>query len=1224
MPRTTDDYVEYIEDRLGFDPEVIRQNIQDGFWNYEYYEMIRALGDFAEEEGAEVIDPEALAAIEALRIQLGGGLADRRKYVVEAENDLVFVPSSPCCFVKCLAYCETKLGGARSYEDFQELLKQNGHLRPSGEVSLQVVAKILRYTFSENLFLSPVGLVTWRKKERRWQLRQGSPEFARYRIGFVNFKEANIEDEMPNRGHYVVFKTKHHPSLDMIPIEIRTQQAVSLDNQRSYTDFSPKQRLHNVVIWDLEAYRCTEPPIQGKFEEYAIGAMVLNLEDLKPNETIVDRINACKSSYQMFEGEHSFTMFLTWMTTLDISPLQCFAHNSGMFDTLLLRQQSNPLIEFVDKIENNCKRVISQKICYLKKNIVFKDTCAFLSFSLKMLCKPFMFDTFYKKSSIDHGTITKENYAEMEPVWAPYLELDVLSLAEIALKFELNLWKAFGESITCNLTVSSIANSFMKKACYLKEVYVIDDLMAQSMIQLSCYGGRIFHTITRPNQETIRSAVMNLYQRQYPDMLERGVFNITKSKTVMPEEVSKKRQVPRLVYYDTLPVKPVVGADRTINYRPVLMSVKQYMKERMFQTISFDANQLYPAAMTEGSFPIGRAMSHPDFTVLRQELIEGTFAGRAICDVTMVAPPVAMPIVPIKTDKFGNYFPVGQFRQVMNDVDIQEAIRFGYTLLEIHSTIYWSRHCKLFADVMPYMFNERNRARKEKNAALAQTMKTMGCSMYGVNLKRPIETEYGYKAAPKALKKAKRLPNGQMEYEYHTIPKLTCAPQIGSYVLAYSRVIMNRLLEKLHAHVIPNIVYYGDTDSVYISEALLPIVGFSTALGGFKNDYGDGTCIVDFRFLGSKRYSLQFNEEFRSQANVDRWTRCAEQPDSMTQDDQDFMALYSNKLAYFTGLQERGAPYTNKERRFIDPDVFKHKMCGIRFLNQRKRNVSDNLPLGQVMVDQLPNDQEFFDQLDDYLAGTRNTIQWFQDVWRRTDRGVFIYNRQLKQLSKAEPRRHFKKDGTSTPLLTRLTQQSEDRHHLKRCDLITDLPILQTRDYGMTAFKYAPERLGLRFPPNKLEFAGPDPKALVSADPRLATRFVMSGVKPTKKLELVDCSEVKMIFKRFFKDDDGRVYEYYDVTDMTFAGPRHKETPETLDRDQLLEHYAYVLLSNMPFLSNQLKKDDDGSKRFLDMILTSIKNPSALFKATAEHRAALRDPAPSKMRPKKKKKAAAT
>jgi len=1216
MPRTTDDYIEYIEDQLGFNPETIRANIRAGFWNYEYYEMIRTIGEFAEEEGVEVIDPEALAALEALRIQLGSGLSDRRKYILEAENEFVYVPSSPCCFVKCLTYCETKLGGTRSYEDFMQLLRTNKHIKHTGEVSLQVVAKVLRYCFSEILVLSPVGLVTWRKAERRWQLRQGNPELTRYRIGFVNFKEANITDDMPNRGHYVVFKTRSHPSIENIPIEVRIQQVISLDNQRSYTDFSPKQRLRNVVIWDLEAYRCDEPPTQGKFIEYAIGAMILNLEDLKPDETVINRIDACRASYKMFKGEYCFALFLTWLSQLEIAPLQCFAHNSGMFDTLLLRQQNNPLIKFIDKIENNCKRIILQRIRYLKKNIVFKDTCAFLSLSLKMLCKPFMFDTHYKKASIDHSIITKVNYDEMEPVWAPYLELDVLSLAEITLKFELNLWHVFGESVTCNLTVSSIANSFMKKACYLKEVYIIDDMMAQSMIQLSCYGGRIFHTITRPIEAAIKTAVIKLYKTHYPEMLERGVFNITTSQVVMPEDMAQEHGMTWLEYYETLPVEPIPKTNGSIKYRPVLMPVKQFIEERINNVISFDANQLYPAAMAEGSFPIGRATMHQNFSVLKQELIEGSFTGRAICDVTLISPPIAMPIVPVKTEKFGNYFPVGQFRQVMNDVDIQEAIRFGYTLQEIHSVIHWARHCKLFDDIMPYMFNERNRARKEKNAALAQTMKTMACSMYGVNLKRPIETEYGYKAISKTLKKAKKLPNGQMEFEYHMTPKLTCAPQIGSFVLAYSRVIMNRLLEKLHAHEIPNIVYYGDTDSVYISEALLPIVGFTTDLGGFKNDYGDGKCIVDFRFLGSKRYSLRFNEEFRTPEAIKRWTRCVEQPDTETQEDKAFMAVYSDKLAYLTGLQERGAPYTNKERRFMDPDIYKHKMCGIRFLNQRKRNVTDNLPLGQVMVDQLPNDQDFFAQLDEYLAGTRDTIQWFQDVWRRTDRGVFIFNRQLKQLRKAEPRRFFYEDGTSTPLFSNETQKATGRCHLEKRELI-EVPVQPIRNYAATAFKYAPERMGLRFPPNKLEFAGPDPKALVSSDPRLATSFVVSGIKPTKKLELVDCSEVKMVFKRYFKGEDNKTYEYYDVTDMTFAGPKHKETPEVLDRDQLLEQYAYVLLSNMPFLSNQLKKDDEGSKRFLDMILTSIKNPSALFKV-AEPKTVTHKLAPSKLKPKKK------
>jgi len=1138
MPRTTEDYVAFIEDQLGFDPEYVMENIRQGFWSYEYYEFLRNLADMTEDV-QDAVDPEVLQELERLRIQLGGGLADRRKYIEEAETELVYVPSSPCCLVKCLEYCEKTLGGLRTFADFHNLLKEHKHINERGEVSLQVLAKVIRYTFCEELLMSPVGIVTWKSKQRRWQLRQGISELVKLRIAYVKFTDAGIIDDMPNRGHYVVFKSRNYIEPAMIPISVKTSTAISLTNQSSYQDFTPRQRSTKIVVWDLEAYRKPDDPDKGKFIEYAIGAMILDLAPLTEDENVVDRITSCSETYKVFHGQSCFMQFMTWLANIQMPGVQCWAHNSGMFDTLLLRQTALPMIQFTEKIENNCKRIISQRVKFLGQTFTFKDSCAFLAFSLRALCKPFFFNNHFVKSKMEHSTITLENYEARMPEWEPYLKLDVQSLAEILYKFEMNLWGIFGESITCALTISSVANSIMRKTCYLKEVYKIDDMLAQATIQLASYGGRIFHTVTRPNRDRQFDAVMTLYEQYYPEILN-GWHKL--------------------------------GQDP--DGRPCYQTVRSFIRENFDKVICLDANQLYPAAMTEGSFPIGRAMMHPDLPTLQAELIEGTFTGRAICDVTMEAPPCFLPITPVKTEKYGNYFPVGVFRQCMTDVDIQESIRFGYTLVEIHLAIYWPRHSRLFADIMPFLFNKRNEARAAKNAAMVQTLKLAANSMFGVNLKRPIETEYGYKLKPKAIKRTKRLNNGQMEYEYRTTPKLVCAPQIGAYVLAYSRVIMNRLVEKLHANWIPDIILYGDTDSVYISMALLPIAGFSTALGGFKNDYDEGKHIVNYRFLGAKRYSLRFNDPPRS-------------PEQMDQ---------------IEAIKSRIGPMTRKEVKLVQPDVFKHKMCGVRFLNERKRNVTDTLPLGGHSVEQLPSDREFFEQLDEYLQGSRHTIRWFQDVWRRTDRGVFIFDRQLKELSKAAPRRNFLANGSSTPLLSERSKRSkQSKRQIGRDALLVfemrRIEILPTRDYAATTFRYDPYRMGLRFPPNSEQFMAGSPKAVVTSNPKLATSFVTSGVKLSKKVELVDCSEIKMVFKKHFKDKEtDTVFEYYDVCDMTFAGPKHKEDGEPLDREQLLQQYAYVLLSNMPFLANELQEGRVETKRFLDNIITAIRNPQAAYK----------------------------
>lgn len=1164
MPRTTEDWIGYIEERLGLDYEFIKKNIEAGYWNYEYYEWIHQMANIAARPEEEVtVDPEVLTVLDDIMLQLGGGLTDSRMIIKEYDDDIIYVPSSPFCLPKCFEYIEKSIGGTRTLNDFIMFLKNHKHINQLGEVSTKVVKKAVEYCFNTDMQTSIVGLVYWRPKRQCWQLRQGDKSITKFRIGYVPFKciPDKVDEKMPNRGHFVVFKGPHYIHVNNIPIEYFVRQDMNLHEQQSYSDFSPKLRKKQCVVWDLEAYRVTEGKEAGKFIEYAIGAMLLDISNLK-NESFEERITRCANeSYSQFVGPACFTEFLEWCSRLNIKSLQCWAHNSGQFDTLLLRQVANPALRFTDKIENNSKRVIMQKIKYADgPDIIFKDTCAFLSMPLSVLCKSF--DTHYRKSSMEHSTITKENYLARIEEWAPYLKLDVLSLAEVMLKFESAIWQYYGESMTTNLTVSSISSSLMRKACYMKEVYIIKDPVAQCMIQLSCLGGRIFHTMTKPNQTLIDEAVKRLYSTYYPELYEEH---------------------------------------------------KAFIDSSMNKTICMDANKLYLAAMKMGSFPIRYAREHADYTKLKEELINGTFEGRAICDVTMESPPIFLPPVPVKTNSYGNYFPVGMFRQSMNDIDIQEAIRFGYKLHEIHGCIYWKSHAKFFEPLMQYIYEIGLKFAKEKNAAAVTTNKLIGNSTYGVNLKRPIETQFSYAVrGDKALNKARKLANGQIEYEWRTVPQLVCAPQIGSFVLAYSRVIMNRLLEKVHGNEIPNIIYYGDTDSYYLSLALLPIINLDSglmnfmepdiSLGGFKNDYEPGVLIEDFRFIGPKRYSLKMAAPF-NKTDADLMMEMKADDISVKTQEwfEDLRINDEHKLAAMelceSIINKTEGPQTEEQSMFAKKTFYKHKMCGVHFMSERERNISDNLPLIDGMtIEKLPDDKTFFEQVDEYSTGKRQNIRWFQDVWRRRESGVFIYNRQLKSLSAATPRRHFTNDGSSLPLFTEQTQRETGRNHLNS-DEIQVIPVQPKRDYTIKAFTYDPHRLGKRFPPS---FAGLK-QAMVTDDPRLSTCFITKGTKVSKKVGMMDCDEIKMAFRRYYKEDN-KLYECYQVVDMTFAGPKHREDSKIYDRKELMDEYRYVLLSNMKFLTNELTRGDPSAIRFISNIQQALKDPNALYKTNARQK----------------------
>lgn len=76
---------------------------------------------------------------------------------------------------------------------------------------------------------------------------------------------------------------------------------------------------------------------------------------------------------------------------------------------------------------------------------------------------------------------------------------------------------------------------------------------------------------------------------------------------------------------------------------------------------------------------------------------------------------------------------------------------------------------------------------------------------------------------------------------------------MASYILSYSKQIMNNFILKINAHK-ERKLYYMDTDSMYIhvSDYNKYLSDMKDELGGGKNDYGQQQAIIYARFIGAK------------------------------------------------------------------------------------------------------------------------------------------------------------------------------------------------------------------------------------------------------------------------------------------------------------------------------------------------------------------------------------
>jgi len=285
-----------------------------------------------------------------------------------------------------------------------------------------------------------------------------------------------------------------------------------------------------------------------------------------------------------------------------------------------------------------------------------------------------------------------------------------------------------------------------------------------------------------------------------------------------------------------------------------------HWKKRGKNLISLDCNSLYPAAMAEGCYPIGRYSVIP---------IEGLVSIRTngklyqdnhpyIAEVTLNAGNIRYPTVPARSSSNGLIYPAGVFRGVYCSVDLQEAVALGYTIVEVHAGIYWKDSANIFKHLIHKLYNRRKELQKTGNP-LQYTIKILLNAMYG-KFAEQYDTAVGYSKAPEETARKKisstiTLPNGQKQTKFKLTTPIVRKPQyIACFILAYARKIMNRII----ANVGPENIYYSDTDSVYIpvecADNPKVIENLSNTLGAFKNDYGANVNIKEAIFADYKRY----------------------------------------------------------------------------------------------------------------------------------------------------------------------------------------------------------------------------------------------------------------------------------------------------------------------------------------------------------------------------------
>lgn len=593
-------------------------------------------------------------------------------------------------------------------------------------------------------------------------------------------------------------------------------------------DLQPsKIELENLCMYDIETFLVKRPDGMNIQESYAIAAKFIN------------------EKLYLAYGKGCLRLIID---IIQQRPGSVFiAHNSAKFDAWLLIKELSKYdtIEMDPKtliINNNRLLGLRFRDNSIKSSKWSKiwDTHLFLSWSLRFIAKKFGLSI--QKGDFDHNLIQSwsdvETFKEGPNGWATYLEKDVLVLEQIVLK----LWEV-GIEMKINmfdyLTVSSM--TFAKWKSLLSGSQSMENPKGEikDFIREGIYGGRC-------------KPFKNKFYIKHKCMLNRCLSILRRS--LKGEKISN---------IDTKFIQHV--------YRECYKN-----NDYLFNA---DVNSLYPTAMKNFKFPIGpsRWSINPEYDFKKG--LHGFYRIKYFPN-----PNLHWSILPRRVEnpkeleRKGLNWNLLDGTGVYTRIDIEEALKYGYTIIFIGEAIVFDYSDYVFREYIDYLYKGKQDQDKLKytnpkqyNPVLRQFYKILMNSLYGKTIQRDINeqvkivesagSEYFKLTRERHIIDIRHLLNDKSVVIVQDKGKGFKPIQIGAYVLAYSRRLMNTYYFESNG-----LLTYTDTDSLHvygeIHKKFMEKEFMGSGLGQLSNDIDSGEAkdaiIIHEISNGPKNYMYVF------------------------------------------------------------------------------------------------------------------------------------------------------------------------------------------------------------------------------------------------------------------------------------------------------------------------------------------------------------------------------
>lgn len=577
----------------------------------------------------------------------------------------------------------------------------------------------------------------------------------------------------------------------------------------------------NVLFFDFETF----PLKNGVLQPYAVGF-------------------THKKEYQYYWGEDCVEKFVDYIFEQGHNISNMIAYNGSRFDFYfiinalikrgiklgdklllssgrLLNFKFNPYdafpnYEFIGETEVFINgKLISLKDFHHEINVF--DLCQFLMCPLKQACVDFKVPDELTKGDYDTLKIKKMKDADDDKEEIlKYLKNDVLSLKDIFVKFNKYIYETKKINITNYITISSMSYSIWTST--LEElVEVPKDKEKLDFVIKSVFGGRchpvVKHTVS-PHYDDVINGKMS-----YQEFYESGKFIFNADCTSLyPASMSG---------CDLMDVKYPVGISRWSDN-----GEEEFKNGKLgFYHIKFETNKN-----------------------------------------------ISVSILPRRGDNGGVEWSLKDGEGIYNTIDIENAIDAGYKVTFLGKCLVYDNESNIFKKYIEEMYMWKEEAERDGNEVKRSIAKLMMNALYGKTLQRPItektEIVSGIDTFNQFVSKYEltdwTILNENtiiLTGQEINVEKVINKPfQMGSFVLSYSRRLMNKFMTEIDPKLEKVLFTYTDTDSLHIGgqdyfklkEKGLIKSKTESKLGYLCSDIKGEGLIIQEKNLGPKNYMYEY------------------------------------------------------------------------------------------------------------------------------------------------------------------------------------------------------------------------------------------------------------------------------------------------------------------------------------------------------------------------------